>query len=555
MTKAELREARLSELHILMSKELEILEYQAQMRIYRKRPDLWLTQRFGEDLSAVIWSDFDREAYSKHTWDGDKNPLYRIWEALARGKWACLASATGIGKTYILARIIYWFLDCWENSLVVTSAPKKDQLTLLLWSEIGESFGKFKKIRPYAELTKGLRLRVDTRQKQDDEDQNAGWQAIGFVAGIKAGEKSATKAQGFHRKNMLIVLEECPGMPVATMEAFKNTSTGDHNMILAVGNPDSVVDPLGFFSIIPGVQTFRASAYDHPNVVLQKEVIPGATGQNSIERRKGEYGEESSFYQSRVRGIMPDQGNDSLIHLSWLVSCYTQKTEFKNDPIKINEKSFNAVGVDVANSDFGDKACLAWGEKNKLVMLHEFQCPSASHLAYNMIDETETLQAKGYTNYKTRKLKDSNIHSSCVGIDAVGVGASTVNAFKDRKFAVIALQGGQVDSEIPKDEKTKEPLYEFANLRSQMYYAAREDLQGRKIIIDIGPEEFRQLCIELTVITFVLTGGKINVERKDDVKKKLSGKSPNKADSFVYWNWMRRGVYRKNNPGLSIPNV
>ena len=545
----------MNELHLLKLRELEILEDQARTKKYRLRPDLWLTERFGEDLTAVIWSDFDRAEYQNHVWDGDKNPLYRIWEALAKGDWACLTSATGIGKTYILARIIYWFLDCWENSLVITSAPKKDQLTLLLWSEIAESFGKFKKIRPYSELTKGLRLRVDVREKGSNEDQNAGWQAIGFVAGVKAGEKSATKAQGFHRDRMLIILEETPGMPVATMEAFKNTSTGDHNLMLAVGNPDSVVDPLGFFSRIPGVKTFRASAYDHPNLVLNKPVISAATGWKKTKSREIEYGLESSFFQSRVRGIMPDQGNDSLIHLKWLISCHTKSPEFQADPVPIDEGRYSAVGVDVANSDFGDKAALAWGKKNKLNLLQEFRCPSASHLAYNLIDNAQKLEDKKIENYGTAKLADYGIESNCVGVDAVGVGASTVNALKDRNYPVIAIQGGQVDEMIPsepdKDGKPV-PMYAFADLRSQMYYALREDLQGRKIILDIPPEDFRLLCIELTVITFVLTGGKIKVESKDTIKKKLSGKSPNRADAVVYWNWVSKGVYRKNNPGLRV---
>jgi hypothetical protein len=43
---------------------------------------------------------------------------------------------------------------------------------------------------------------------------------------------------------MLIIMEECAGMPMPIMNAFQNTCTGGNNPILAVGNPDSELDVL-----------------------------------------------------------------------------------------------------------------------------------------------------------------------------------------------------------------------------------------------------------------------------------------------------------------------
>ena len=74
-----------------------------------------------------------------------------------------------------------------------------------------------------------MRLKADNRPdkfiEDGEEDYTSSWQAVGFVAGVKAGEDSATKAQGFHRKDMLIVMEECAGMPDEIMTSLQLTHT------------------------------------------------------------------------------------------------------------------------------------------------------------------------------------------------------------------------------------------------------------------------------------------------------------------------------------------
>ena len=53
--------------------------------------------------------------------------------------------------------------------------------------------------------------------------------------------------------------------------------------------------------------------------------------------------------------------------------------------------SYNAVGVDVANSPNGDKAALACGRRNVLCEVQEFYCKNATHLAYNLFMSNEEL--------------------------------------------------------------------------------------------------------------------------------------------------------------------
>lgn len=549
------------ELRELKEARLERLKWDR----YRRDPLFWLVDRFGEDSTSFEWSKLD--GYDNHTWDGDKDPLAEAWRTLGEGFWSVkngqlpeyryvgIEAATGTSKTYWLARLVFWYLDCFENSLVVTTAPKQDQLKLGLWSEIGMIATKVRKLRPESNLYK-LRLALDETDTKDlgpDEiNTSNSWHAIGFVAGTGADEQSADRARGFHRKNMLIVLEECTGIPMPVMTAFQNTSTGLTNFIVAVGNPNNEFDPLHQFCSQKDVKSFRISAMDYPNIVRNNETFSGAVTWASIRSRADVYGEGSPLYNAMVRGISPAQASDSLIKIEWVEQCIKKDDEeFKYGKGKVG--SYNAVGVDVANSEAGDKAALAWGVDAILKQVEEFYCNNATHLAYNLYLDDAELDRKGYNNYRTGKMYDYGIEGNCVGIDAVGVGVATVNAFLDEGYIEVqALSGGEWSEVIPKEEVRHEgrvqekPMYRFSGLRSQMYWELREDLRKKHIQIQVtNPQMLTQIKKELCIIKFEANSSSIEVEKKENIKKRLGGKSPNVADAIAYWNWTRKG-YRIN---------
>lgn len=526
----------------VISNKKDLLRYQRDLCA-------WYAERFKGDPKDIDWSLYG-ESYEKHKWDGTANPFKAAVDSLANWQSVGIESATSTGKTYVASIIVYWFLDVFPDSLVVTTAPKQQQLKAVLWSEISSHFHKFKAIRPEAEMF-SLRLMPNGsslfRKKNDkseginDEELKDQHQAIGVVSGVRADEDSATKMQGYHRKYMLFIVEECAGVPQPVMTAIKNTCTSDHNVILSIGNPDSSVDALHQFCELPHVNHITISAFDHPNIVLGKTLIHGAVTQKSIDIRRAEYGEESNLYKSRVRGIAPKQSQDALIHYDWIINCDVNSDAYKHLPvIEDDEWSFNAVGVDVANSENGDAACLAWGQNNELKQLHEFQCPNANHLAHNLVKNPDELEAGGFHDYNTSTIYDFNINPGRIGIDAVGVGAGTVNEFDHPiGYEVVPLQGKADQSAIPTDREGK-PLYQFKSLRVQMYVQARIDLQNRYIRLNIPKNILKQLIKELTIIKYKLTDGYLVIDSKEEIKSKLGGKSPNLADSFVYWNWVRK---------------
>jgi phage terminase large subunit len=440
--------------------------------------------------------------YAAHKWDGTRDPLVALLEGLAASRDVGVEAGTGTQKTFTAAIAVLWFLASFSNSTVVTEAPKEKQLTLHLWKEISRLWPRFQLAFPGAELSQ---LRIRMRPNDD------AWAAHGFGVGVSAGEESATKAQGFHAEHMLIITEETPGMNPAVMTANENTCTGPHNLRLYLGNPDSQHDELHKACESPGVLAIRISALDHPNVVSgNPSIVPGAASREKIETRRAKYGEEGRLYLSRVRGLSPAEASDALIKLAW---CRAAAVRLFDEAPRLMGLGPPAMGVDVANSEDGDKAAIARGQGAALVQVRDFQCADANQLAVDVKAEAQGLF----------------IQSAHVGVDSVGVGAGTINKSREISFSMTPLSGGS--AAVPQSGHQEK----FDNLRSQMYWQMRLDLEQG--IIGLPDDE--ELFADLTTPRWKPHDGKIIIESKKDIRKRL-GRSPNKGDAAVYWNWVRQ---------------
>ena len=312
---------------------------------FRARPIDWMEKMLGVQRETLQWSL--NGGYAQHRWDGTPDPFLAASEAVAQGRDVGIESGTGTGKTFWLAATVLWFLACFRDAIVVTAAPKRDQLLLHVWKEIGRMWPRFRHHFPDASLTAGkarMLSGVDERER---------WTATAFVCGVGADEHSATKAQGFHAEFMLIITEETPGIHPAIMTAFANTRTDVHNLQISVGNPDHQRDELHKFCLRPGTEHIRVSALDHPNVVCGRTIVPGAVSQKSVEARREEYGDDHRLYRSRVRGISPAEAPDALIRREW---CMEAVARYSDMALRTGEP---ALGVDVANSEDGDKGAIA----------------------------------------------------------------------------------------------------------------------------------------------------------------------------------------------------
>ncbi len=451
--------------------------------------------------------------YERHKWDGTPDPLVVLLNALRDGKDASAEAGTGTQKSYTVGGAVLWFISCWEGAGAFTFAPNEDQLRNFMWKEIRALWGAFSVHFPQAVL---LDLEIRMRGGQDNT-----WGAIGVTVKPRRGEKVSIGAQGMHRAHMLLVYEETPGLEYPVIDAGINTSTGAHNLRVAVGNPDSKFDSLHLFGHtrlgqpLPNVVNVRISALDHPNVVLNDpDIVPGAVSVKSVELRREQYGEEDPVFQSRVRGISPSQDPRALIKMEWIVAA---QERFKNPAErKILEAvghGRESLGVDASNSEDGDHAAIARGKGAVCREVPSFPCDNSNNLGYDVFLEMQE-----------RRIDDAH-----VGVDGIGVGAGTVNELRGRNRWIQSLIGGA----SPIGSMDQE---DWDNLRSQMMWTLREDLRKDMIALPDDPD----LVVELLVATWKTQNGKIRVEKKEEIQKRTPrGRSPNKADALMYWNFVR----------------
>lgn len=481
---------------------------------YQTDPIGWMVDKMGIPEHTLRWSLCP--GYDAHTWDGDEDPIARMCETIRDWKDAAVESATGTGKSYGAALLILWFLACWENAQVFTFALTEDQLKLYIWRNITELWPRFQAWFPSAELTS---LCIRMRGGIDDT-----WSAHGKGVQLRAGETVASRAQGMHGEDMLLVYEEAAGMDWAIVEAGRNTATRPHNPRLFIGNPNSQLDSLHRVSQQPGVVAIRASALDHPNVVSgNPNTVPGTISREKIELRRVEYGETDPVYLSRVRGISPEQAANALIRVEWLRRAairYEAKKKADALPMIVTGK-----GVDVANSEHGDSASICDFGNNVVIRHDAFPCPDANQLGAQVVKEANKHELPG----------------ARVGVDAIGVGAGTVNEARRLGMVVQALYaGGKPMAMIEKapDGRMVEwspDVNQFKNLRSQGLWQLREDYRTDQID---APED-RTLWEELTAHTFE-DHDKVTIVLPKDEVKAVIGRSPDKSDALWMANWVRK---------------
>lgn len=421
------------------------------------------------------------------------------------------------------------FLGIHEDSIVMSIAPKRDLLLKNMWKYIGALWPTFKRQFPRAQILSGnLRMR-------DGEGEQEVWAATAFGAGVGADEEIAQNLKGFHQPKMLWVVEEFPGVEQALIETIVKTATGSFNPILGLGNPEHQHDTLAMFGKRSWVKAIRISGYDFPNVVCNRDVIPGGRSRESVVRdlADADGNPDNPIFMAQVRGVAPAQAANSLFQRSWLDAA----AERYNDPAYRTGPP--AMGVDLANSESGDLAAVSRWLGACMVKVTSFQCPDATQLGEDIVEEVMAPATR--------------IDSRHIGMDSAGMGGPVFKMMRRmglkrlRPIAGNAKAIPMIDEDVrweatemdaegqvqPAGARVVSPE-RFDNLRSQVLWLLREDFRmGR-----IACEKNEKLFEELLAHRYENSPGKIIVEEKAEVRKRLR-RSPNESDAVAYGNFVR----------------
>jgi hypothetical protein len=206
-------------------------------------------------------------------------------------------SCHGAGKSFISAMTVAWFLTTHPYSLVITTAPTGRQVREILWQEIA-------KLHSRSKFPLGGQL-LTTKWAID-----GGWFALGFSS------DEGDKFQGYHAKDMLLVVDEACGVAPIIFEAGDSLLTaGVGNKRLYIGNPTEPSGPFFDSFKSPNFYNIHIDAFDTPNLKAGSIVNPFLVTKDWVDDRRLEWGENSPAWLSRVRGCFPETATDSFIQL------------------------------------------------------------------------------------------------------------------------------------------------------------------------------------------------------------------------------------------------
>jgi hypothetical protein len=420
------------------------------------------------ELSIRVFSDpalFCNTFLETDTWNTQKE----IMEAVAAYPKVAVKACHSSSKTFSSAILTLWFLAAHEDSVVITTAPTHAQVEKLLWGEIHSALLRSKYPFPKANLTE---LKIGPKRY-----------AYGLST-VVTKQDEGVKFQGFHAKNVLVIIDEAPGVNAKIWEAIEGARAGGNVHILAIGNPTIPSGPFhsAFTNSRSGWKCFTIDAFDNPNfcnqqtgerIDLEKLVkwgeesvadeatfvptrenpaykhpqldynpIPYLANRRWVLEQFHEWGVDHPFWESRVRGQFPKQSEYSLISLAWL--------EEQSRKEKGLGKGKVSAGIDVAGP--GEAETSLTIRRGEEILVHK-QWPISD-------PRGEIIMA----------LEPFRGELDVVNVDAVAIGYYLYQHLLDLKFPV-----QPIIAQAPSSDNVK-----YADLKAEYYWSLRLQLSQGK---------------------------------------------------------------------------
>lgn len=391
--------------------------------------------------------------------------------------YSCVAS----GKSFIGGAIVPWWLTSRHPARVFIIAPTERQIKINLWSE-------FSRVYHSAKVPLGGELLTL------DWKLGEGWFAKGF------SPKDAMAVFGFHAPNDLILFDDAQGISREILDAFENASAGGTAKYLLLCNPAVVSGPIyeAITSKRRDYHCIQIDADHTPNVLAGRVVVPGLITKEKRDEWVNKYGWDSDFVRVKVRALPPKQEPDTLIPIDWLEMAKTREVPQRQGPI--------VLGVDVARFGNDESIICAKDARQLLPIRPEW-----------VMRGNDTMQVTGRVILAYKELKAKSAE-----VDEIGVGGGVVDRLNEQGINVHGVNVGERANESDR----------FVNLRSEMWWAARESLDPKNMAAMAIPND-DGLIADLSAMKYsVDSAGRIKVESKEETKKRL-GRSPDKGDAYA----------------------
>ena len=420
--------------------------------------------------------------------------------AKARGEqYITIAACHGPGKTFLIALLVVHQIICLFPQKCAITAPSKGQLEDALEAEVKSILAKLPPELYELFTIKKNRIELANPLAKDES----------FVSFRTAREENPEALQGVHCDAgwVLLVADEASGVHEKIFQSAGGSMSQQRACTILASNPTRTTGLFFDSHNKPGVREkwFRVH-------VTGKKGTPGyyspRVDPSWVEQMSRQYGENSNAFRIRVLGQFPAVDDDTVIPYGWAESARKREIVVPHLP--------ETWGLDVAR--FGsDSTALA--RRNRLAVLPNI-------MQWHGLDLMETV---GRVKEEYDKLPDFR-RPRDIMVDVIGMGGGVVDRGRE---VGLPMRGINVaESASSKDR--------FRNLRTELWWMVREWLETKTHKL---PEctcndhecVHEQLFAQLVAPRYkIMSGGKIWVEPKDEMKKRLPLMgSPNLADAVI----------------------
>lgn len=438
-------------------------------------PEAWI----GDRLREKLWSK-QRE----------------IAQSVVENRHTAVHSCHDSGKSYIASRIAAWWLDTKPigDAFVVSTAPSQTQVEAILWREIGKAHRKG-----------DLRGRITSGSVPM---WKVGQEIIGFgrkPQGLANEDEAMAAFQGIHTKYVLVVIDEGGGVPKWLFDAVDTLTSNEEARVLVIGNPG---DPTSEFAKVcapgSGWNTVHIGYEDTPAYTgeeVSEELAGLLLSPTWVEERRERWGAASPLFISKVLGLFPDIGEDTLIEPRWITEAQTRDLSHVCEGL-------GQDGWDIAR--YGSDKTVGY---------------NCNHGVIRKVGEWAKMSLMKTAARIAGRVKP-HVGGMPAVVDVIGLGGGVVDRLRERK--VKGVHPFDASAKANRADK-------FVNRRAEVYWSfARAMERGDIDLAGDGSDD--DLASQLGSIKWGVRDGRIKIESKEDMKKR-GMPSPNHADACVM-SWM-----------------
>lgn len=493
--------------------------------------------KYRDDWVACIEAEF-----GAHLTDD----IRTVVESVQNNPITLVRSANGVGKTHGGAHLALAFYKIFDKAKVYTcAAPPENNLKNLLWGELS-SITSGRPAMFEEDVIHQLHIRRNTYKNS-------------FVTGVTiplsgSAQQREARFSGKHAPYLLFMVDEGDAVPDEVYKGIESCMSGGMARLVIFFNPRERIGRVWELEHSGLANVLEISALSHPNVIAGRQLIPGAvTREKTVERfnlwtrpvMDGESPKEELTVQvpnflvgttaptPSGGGFFPPLSNEPRIvtdNSFWymVLAQYPPEGESRlisqivieravarmkawiaenKDQIPIEHAPH--MGVDV--SDLGQDStvvCIRWGGLPKFFTWEGVEPNQSAEKA-----------AELYKRYHVRR----------ANVDALGVGAGV-----PARMTQLGCQN-VVGVRVSERSTRYNPMGVFNTRRDELWWGLREWLRTDPNAM--LPDD-KDLLKQLSTPTYIVRGGserggRIMVSSKDDMRRRLGGKSPDKAEALM----------------------